>query len=56
MLALMGIKMLVSGFYHVPTSLSLGVIAGIISVTLAASYLKTRWENNSHQFQPDRSP
>ena len=43
-LCFVGAKMLVSDFYHVSTPLSLGVVAGILAVTMLASYLATRRE------------
>ncbi|HEY8417132.1 MAG TPA: TerC family protein [Limnochordales bacterium] len=38
-LAFVGIKMLVSGFVHVPPAVSLGVIVAVLAVTIAASLL-----------------
>ncbi len=36
-LGFVGVKMLVSGFYHVPVAISLGVIAGVLTITIVAS-------------------
>ena len=42
-LIFIGVKMLLSKFYEIPTALSLGVVAGVIAVSLAASMVsKTR--------------
>ncbi|MCH8195818.1 MAG: TerC family protein [Chloroflexi bacterium] len=41
-LCFVGAKMLISDVYHVPTSVSLGTIAGILGTTMLASYLVTR--------------
>jgi tellurite resistance protein TerC len=41
-LVVAGLKMLTSGFIHVPIWISLGVIAGILAVSLIASLLVTR--------------
>ncbi|MEE9285216.1 MAG: TerC family protein [Dehalococcoidia bacterium] len=41
-LCFVGVKMLISDVYHVPTSVSLGAIAGILGTTMLASYLITR--------------
>jgi len=43
-LCFVGVKMVVSDFYHVPTPLSLGAVAGILAATMLASYLATRRE------------
>ena len=43
-LCFVGAKMLISDFYHVSTPLSLGAVAGILAVTMLASYLATRRE------------
>ncbi len=41
-LCFVGAKMLISDVYHIPTSVSLGAIAGILGTTMLASYLVTR--------------
>jgi tellurite resistance protein TerC len=46
-LCFVGIKMVVSDFYHVPTAISLGTVAGILSVTMLVSYLAARRELGS---------
>jgi tellurite resistance protein TerC len=38
-LAFVGTKMLVEGFYHIPIALSLGVIAAILAISIGASLL-----------------
>jgi tellurite resistance protein TerC len=38
-LAFVGMKMLVEGFYHIPIALSLGVIAAILAISIGASLL-----------------
>ena len=44
-LCFVGVKMVISDFYHVSTPLSLGAVAGILAVTMLASYLATRRED-----------
>jgi tellurite resistance protein TerC len=46
-LCFVGMKMVVSDFYHVPTAISLGTVAGILSVTMLVSYLAARRELGS---------
>ena len=41
-LCFVGFKMLISDFYHVSTPLSLGAVAGILAVTILASYVANR--------------
>ena len=41
-LLFVGVKMLISEWYHIPTLLSLGVIAVVLTVTIVASVLRTR--------------
>ena len=43
-LCFVGVKMVISDFYHVPTVISLGAVAGILAVTMLASYVATRRE------------
>jgi tellurite resistance protein TerC len=43
-LCFVGGKMLVNGFYHVPTIMSLGAVVGILAATILASYVATRRE------------
>lgn len=43
-LGFVGIKMLVSGVFHFPTWASLAIIAGVLSVTIAASLRAERVE------------
>lgn len=44
-LALVGVKMLMSSFYEVPIALSLAAILGIVATTIGASYVMTRQES-----------
>ena len=46
-LGFVGIKMLVSGWYHFPTWASLGVIVGVLSVTVVASLRAERLEERA---------
>jgi tellurite resistance protein TerC len=41
-LVFVGLKMLASDLYHIPTLVSLGVIVGILSVSMAASLVRSR--------------
>jgi len=41
-LVFVGVKMLISGFYKMPVELALGVIAGVLSLSVIASVLKPR--------------
>ncbi len=41
-LAFVGVKMIVSHWYHIPTPLSLGVIAGVLAVAIVLSIRKDR--------------
>ena len=41
-LAYVGVKLLVSGFYEIPTGLSLGVIAGVLTIAVIASVVRAR--------------
>ena len=54
LLGFVGAKMLISDFFEVPTTWSLGVIAGILIVTMAASYVATR-EATGSEAQRTRS-
>ena len=41
-LVFIGAKMMIGGFYHIPTGTSLIVVGGILAVSIAASLLKTK--------------
>ena len=38
-LCFVGVKMVISDFYHMPTAMSLGAVVGILAATMLASYL-----------------
>ncbi|MCB0127253.1 MAG: hypothetical protein KDE58_33555, partial [Caldilineaceae bacterium] len=38
-LTFVGVKMVIEGFVHIPTGLSLGIVAAILTVAVAASLL-----------------
>lgn len=42
-----GVKMLIVDFYHIPVAISLGVVGGILAVTL----LINAWVNRQHDKQ-----
>ncbi len=44
-LSFVGIKMLISGVYHIPIAVALGVVAGILAVSVLASLLRPAAEN-----------
>ncbi len=43
-LVFIGVKMLIVDFYHIPVAISLGVVGGILAVTL----LINAWVNRQH--------
>ena len=49
-LAFVGVKMILANHYHLPTSISLGVIAGLFAVGLIASLIATRRTNGAGDF------
>jgi len=53
-LAFVGVKMLLSGVYHIPTGVSLGTIAGILAVGIIASVMATR--DDGHKVGPPGGP
>lgn len=56
-LGFVGIKMLISGFYHVPVALSLGVIATVLAVTIFASLRADKRDfPEGHPAQPEPHP
>ncbi|EPY4785401.1 TerC family protein [Klebsiella pneumoniae] len=46
-LVVIGVKMLIADFYHIPVAISLGVVGGILAVTL----LINAWVNRQHDKQ-----
>ncbi|PLO63945.1 hypothetical protein CWN54_36135, partial [Klebsiella pneumoniae] len=46
-LVFIGVKMLIVDFYHIPVAISLGVVGGILAVTL----LINAWVNRQHDKQ-----
>lgn len=46
-LVFIGVKMLIVDFYHIPVAISLGVVGGILAVTL----LINAWVNKQHDKQ-----
>jgi tellurite resistance protein TerC len=51
-LVLVGIKMLIADFYHVPIALSLGLIAVILAVAIVVSLVRTRHTDGGCADQP----
>lgn len=49
-LVFIGVKMLIVDFYHIPVAISLGVVGGILTVTL----LINAWVNKQHDKQHDK--
>jgi tellurite resistance protein TerC len=48
-LMLLGVKMLVSAFFHVPVSISLGAVVGILAIAVLASFLWPPKKNLTHE-------
>jgi len=46
-LCFIGVKMLVTDLYHMPTAISLGTVVGILAVSMLASYVATRRERKT---------
>ena len=53
-LGFVGIKMLISGFYHLPVTISLGVIATVLAVTIFASLRADKQDHSTGA--PDGAP
>jgi tellurite resistance protein TerC len=51
-LVLVGVKMLLIDFYHVPVALSLGLIATILAISIVASLVQTRRKDGDRTDQP----
>ena len=47
-LIFIGGKMVTEGFFHIPTTLSLGIVASIIGVAIVASLVKTKLSGHAH--------
>jgi tellurite resistance protein TerC len=48
-LVLLGVKMLGSAFFHVPVSISLGAVVGILAIAAIASFLWPPKKNLTHE-------
>ncbi|HWI62207.1 MAG TPA: TerC/Alx family metal homeostasis membrane protein, partial [Symbiobacteriaceae bacterium] len=46
-LCFIGVKMVISEIYHMPTALSLGVVAGILAISIIASIIKERLDHKT---------
>jgi len=44
-LTFVGVKMLISDFYKIPITLSLGIVAGILAASIAASLILPKADN-----------
>jgi tellurite resistance protein TerC len=51
-LLFVGVKMLVAHWIQVPTGLALGIIAGILTISIIASIIATQIEKRGNQFKP----
>ncbi|HYN98076.1 MAG TPA: hypothetical protein VEU28_00220, partial [Actinomycetota bacterium] len=52
-LGFVGVKMLISGFYHMPVAISLAVIAVVLTVTIVASLKADKRDAVAHTPQPE---
>ena len=52
-LVFIGVKMTISGFYHVPNAVSLAVIVGLITIAVVASLLKPATDAAPRESQPE---
>jgi tellurite resistance protein TerC len=52
-LGFVGIKMLVSGVYHMPVAISLAVIASVLTVTIVASLRAEKRDGPAEAPEPD---
>ena len=55
-LVFIGVKMLTSDIYHMPTTVSLGTVGGILAVTMLASYVVKRREDARRTPAPETEP
>lgn len=53
LLAFVGVKMIASHHVHIPVAYSLGVIAGILTLSMAASWIASRREDGKDSQGPD---
>jgi len=54
-LVFIGIKMITSGAYHMPTTISLGTVGLILTITLLASYIAKRREDATLARKPENT-
>ncbi|MDY6892291.1 MAG: TerC family protein [Chloroflexota bacterium] len=52
-LAFIGIKMLISGFYEIPVGIALGVVGGVLLLSVALSIISARVGSNEVLVSPD---
>jgi tellurite resistance protein TerC len=50
-LCFVGVKMVISDFYHIPTLMSLGVVVGILAMTMLISYLASLREARTQRLE-----
>jgi tellurite resistance protein TerC len=50
-LCFVGVKMVISDFYHIPTLMSLGVVVGILAMTMLISYLASLRETRTQRLE-----
>jgi len=50
-LCFVGVKMVISDFYHIPTLMSLGVVVGILAITMLISYLASLREARTQRLE-----
>ncbi len=55
-LTYVGVKMLVAQFVHIPTALSLGIVAGVITISVVASLLRPPAEKQIAPAHADKAP
>ncbi|MDP6822507.1 MAG: TerC family protein [Dehalococcoidia bacterium] len=55
-LVFIGIKMITSDVYHMPTPVSLGTVGGVLAVTILASYVAKRREDAASVRAAERAP
>ncbi|HJQ14550.1 MAG TPA: TerC family protein [Anaerolineales bacterium] len=52
-LVFIGVKMVIDGFYHIPIGVSLGVVAGILTISILASLWKARVDSKNELITGD---
>jgi tellurite resistance protein TerC len=55
-LVFIGMKMITSDVYHMPTTISLGTVGGILAITTLASYVAKRREDAANARAAERAP